>query len=113
MRLRLGRLFLHQPLDQSCSMTYRLGGAGCTGQTGAIPKAQRVLSREEKIIPSFDPTDPEKAHINIDTGASPLYKEIRIASILTDEDGEKVKLKKGAKVEVTIEANPSGVIPKP
>src|SRR6266436_1558414 len=34
-------------------MTCRLGGVGCTGQTGAIPRARRALSREEKIIRSF------------------------------------------------------------
>jgi hypothetical protein len=67
----------------------------------------------EKIIPSPDPSEPEKAHINIDKGATPLYKEIRIANTLIDDDGEEVSLKKGAKVEVTVEANPSGIIPKP
>ena len=67
----------------------------------------------ERIIPSPDPSEPEKAHINIDAGATPLYKEIRIENSLTDEDGEEVKLKKGAKVEVTVEANTSGVVPKP
>jgi hypothetical protein len=35
------------------SMTCRLGGVGCTEQTGAIPKALKALSRGEKIIPSF------------------------------------------------------------
>ena len=67
----------------------------------------------EKIIPSPDPREPEKAHSNIEEGATPLYKEIRIENTLTNEDGEEVKLKKGAKVEVTIDANPSGVVPKP
>jgi hypothetical protein len=67
----------------------------------------------EKIITSPDPSEPEKAHINIEEGATPLYKEIRIENTLTNEDGEEVKLKKGAKVEVTIDANPSGVVPKP
>ena len=67
----------------------------------------------EKIIPSPDPSEPEKAHINIDEGATPLYKEIRIENTLTDEDGKEVKLKQGAKVAVAVEANPSGVVPKP
>jgi hypothetical protein len=66
----------------------------------------------EKIIEAVHPKEPEKAHINIDEGATPLYKEIRIENTLTDENGEEVKLKRGAKVEVTVEANPSGVIPK-
>jgi hypothetical protein len=67
----------------------------------------------EKIITSPDPREPEKAQINIEQGAEPLYKEIRIENTLTDENGNEVKLKKGAKVEVTVEANPSGIVPKP
>lgn len=66
----------------------------------------------EKIIKSV-PGEPEKAHINIDEGATPLYKEIRIENTLTDENGEEVKLKRGAKVAVKVEANPSGILPKP
>lgn len=67
----------------------------------------------EKIIESPGAGEPEKAHINIDQGATPLYKEIRIENAFTDENGDEVKLKKGAKVEVTVEANSSGTIPKP
>lgn len=67
----------------------------------------------EKIITPPDPSEPEKAQINIQEGADPLYKEIRIENALTDENGKEVKLKRGAKVEVTVEANPSGIVPKP
>jgi hypothetical protein len=67
----------------------------------------------EKIIRSPDPTDPEKAQINIEEGADPLYKEIRIENTLKDERGQEVRLKPGARVEVTVEANPSGIVPKP
>jgi uncharacterized protein YfaS (alpha-2-macroglobulin family) len=66
----------------------------------------------EKTITSPDPAEPEKAQINIE-GGDPLYKEIRIENTLTDEDGEEVKLKEGAKVEVTVEANKSEIVPKP
>ena len=65
----------------------------------------------EKIITPPDPRDPEKAQINIQQGADPLYKEIRIKNHLTDKNGNQVKLKKGATVEVTVEATPSGVTP--
>lgn len=64
----------------------------------------------EKIIASPSPSEPEKAQINIQEGAEPLYQEIRIENTLKDENGGDVKLKKGAKVEVTVEATPSGVI---
>lgn len=67
----------------------------------------------EKIIQPPDPTDPEKAQINIQEGADPLYKEIRIENTLTDEQGNEVKLKEGAKVEVKVEASSSGIVPKP
>jgi hypothetical protein len=67
----------------------------------------------EKIIRSPDPTDPEKAQINIEEGADPLYKEIRIENTLKDERGQEVRLKPGARVEVKVEANPSGIVPKP
>jgi hypothetical protein len=66
----------------------------------------------EKIIRPPDPADPEKAQINIEQGADPLYKEIRIENNLVDENGKHVRLKPGAKVEVTVEASPSGITPK-
>jgi uncharacterized protein YfaS (alpha-2-macroglobulin family) len=59
----------------------------------------------EKIIKPPAPTLPEKAQISVD-GAEELYKEIRVENALTDEKGEEVKLKEGAKVEVTVEADP-------
>ena len=57
----------------------------------------------EKIVKPVAPSDPEKAQIAVQ-GADDLYKEIRIDNELQDRDGEKVKLKPGAEVEVTIEA---------
>ena len=39
-----------------------------------------------------------------------LYKELRIENTLTDADGNEVRLKVGAKVELTVEAEPQGVI---
>ena len=58
----------------------------------------------EKIIKSPLPNEPEKAQIAIE-GADELYKEIRIENTLTDKDGNQVSLKKGAEVEVTVEAH--------
>jgi hypothetical protein len=66
----------------------------------------------EKIIKSSYPSDPEKAQIAVE-GADELYKEIRIANNLTDENGDQVRLKQGAKVEVTVEAGPEAVTPSP
>ena len=59
----------------------------------------------EKVIKPSHAGVPEKAEIAID-GADDLYREIRIENKLTDESGNKVKLKKGDSVEVTVEAEP-------
>ncbi len=59
----------------------------------------------EKLIHSHPRSgQPEKAQIAVE-GADHLYREIRVPNSLTDAEGHKVKLKAGAEVEVTIEAN--------
>ncbi|HEX3355272.1 MAG: hypothetical protein ACRD3H_00395 [Terriglobales bacterium] len=65
----------------------------------------------EKIIESPHPSVPEKAQIGLE-GADHLYREIRIDNVLRDEDGQKVALKPGAQVEVTIEADAEHTIKK-
>jgi anti-sigma B factor antagonist len=57
----------------------------------------------EQVIESPHPSIPEKAKISVQ-GADELYQEIRIENRLTDEHGDEVRLKKGAHVEVTVEA---------
>ncbi len=57
----------------------------------------------EKIIQQ--PGEPEKAQIAVE-GADHLYREIRIENTLMDGDGKAVRLKPGAEVEVTVEADP-------
>jgi predicted DNA-binding antitoxin AbrB/MazE fold protein len=53
--------------------------------------------------------DAEKAQVPIE-GAEPLYREIRIENFLQDGNGEKVRLKEGAEVEVTVKAAPQEVV---
>ena len=65
----------------------------------------------DKIIPSPDPAKPDKAQIVVEA-AEDLYREIRIDNTLQDANGKPVALKKGAEVEVTIEADPHDVTPK-
>ncbi len=65
----------------------------------------------EKIIRSPSPSVPEKAQIAVE-GADHLYRELRIENTLTDENGDKVRLKQGAEVEVTIEAEAEATTPK-
>jgi hypothetical protein len=66
----------------------------------------------EKIIKPVIPSESEKAQINIE-GADDLYKEIRVENALEDASGEKVKLKAGVQVAVTIEAPVDAVEKKP
>lgn len=65
----------------------------------------------KKIIAPPVPSEPEKAEINVE-GADPLYEEIRIKNSLRDKNGDEVRLKKGADVEVTVEAHEQATVPK-
>jgi hypothetical protein len=64
----------------------------------------------ERIIRPLVPSEPEKAQITVE-GADHLYRELRIENTLTDKNGDTVKLKPGAEVEVTIAAGPGATIP--
>jgi hypothetical protein len=59
----------------------------------------------ERIISPSRPSLPEKAQIAVD-GADPRFRDLRIENILTDEHGNDVRLEKGARVEVTVTAEP-------
>jgi len=65
----------------------------------------------EKIIRPHSPGAPEKVQISIE-GADELYKEIRVENTLYDPDGKPVSLKKGAEIDVTVEAEPEATVPK-
>jgi hypothetical protein len=65
----------------------------------------------EKVIAPLDPRDPEKAQIAVE-GADDLYREIRVENTLKDPEGNPVSLKKGAQVEVTIQADAQDTTPK-
>ena len=69
-------------------------------------KASTTLpGKVERVIQSHPQSgEPEKAQIAVE-GADHLYREIRVPNRLVDADGKKVKLKPGAEVEVTIEAD--------
>jgi hypothetical protein len=73
------------------------------------PKATRP-GVVEKIIKPLHPDDPEKAQIAVE-GADHLYKEIRIENKLEDAEGNKVKLKEHARVDVVVEANLEATVP--
>lgn len=73
------------------------------------PKAVRP-GTVEKIIKSPFPQEPEKAQIRVE-GADHLYREVRVENKLEDPDGKPVKLKEGAHVDVTIEADVKDTVP--
>jgi len=64
----------------------------------------------EKIIKSPSPSVPDNAQIAVE-GADHLYRELRIENTLVDENGDKVHLKEGTDIEVTIEAEPEATTP--
>ncbi|HEX8815432.1 MAG TPA: hypothetical protein VF753_08025 [Terriglobales bacterium] len=72
-------------------------------------KRKKLPAVVDKIIKPSLPNEPEKAQIEIE-GADHLYREIRVENLVTDENGEKAKLKPGAKVEVIVEADSSATI---
>ena len=76
--------------------------------TARIPEQPRTVmpGAVHQLIPST-PSQPEKAQIAIQ--GDPGYRELRIENTLADEHGDEVKLKKGARVEITIAAKPDVV----
>ena len=65
----------------------------------------------QKIIKPVVSGEPEKAEIAVE-GADELYKEIRIENTLIRQDGKEVALKRGAQVDVIIEADAQDTAPK-
>jgi hypothetical protein len=76
-----------------------------TAQIAEEPSAQ-MPGTVNKIIPARRAGQPEKAQIAVD-GADRRPQGLRIENELIDEDGGGVKLKKGARVDVTITAEPT------
>jgi molybdopterin-binding protein len=75
-------------------------------------KRQKLQGTVQKIIKPAVPSEPEKAQIDIE-GGDDLYREIRIENVVTDENGEKARLKPGVQVDVIVEANSSATTKKP
>lgn len=74
-------------------------------------KRKKLKATVQKVIKPIPPHVPEKAEINIKE-ADELYREVRIENELTDESGEKSKLKPGADIDVVIEADSNATIKK-
>ncbi|HET9306871.1 MAG TPA: hypothetical protein VFO46_12655 [Candidatus Sulfotelmatobacter sp.] len=75
-------------------------------------KRMKLRGTVQKVIKPAVPSQPEKAQIDIHEGDD-LYREIRIKNEVTDDKGEKAKLKPGAEVDVIVEADSSATLKKP
>jgi uncharacterized protein YfaS (alpha-2-macroglobulin family) len=74
--------------------------------TARIPEqaSPTMLGTVNKIIPPRL-RRPEKAQITVNRAANG-HRDLRIGNSLMDENGDEVKLKKGAQVGVTVAARP-------
>ena len=75
-------------------------------------KRKKLQGTVQRVIEPVTPSEPEKVQIDIH-GADDLYREIRIENVVTDDKGEQARLKPGAEVDVTVEADSSATIKKP
>ena len=73
-------------------------------------KRKKLHGVVQKIIKPRFPAEPEKAQIGIQE-ADELYREVRVENVLTDETGQKARLKTGAEVDVVVEADTSATVP--
>jgi hypothetical protein len=75
-------------------------------------KRKQLPGTVNKIIKAVVSSEPEKAQIDVE-GADDLYREIRIENSLTDDNGQEVRLREGAQVNVSIEADTDATLKKP
>jgi len=77
-------------------------------KTRVVERPRTIIpGRVDKLIQVRALRLQEKAQISIEGEAG--YRKLRIENSLTGEDGEPVRLKKGAEVDVTLEADREGV----
>lgn len=67
-------------------------------------RKRKLHGTVQKIIKPVQPSEPEKAEIAVEE-ADHLYRELRVENVLTNENGEKARLKPQAEVDVIIEAD--------
>ncbi len=75
-------------------------------------KRKKLKGKVQKVLPPQSPDGLEKVQIDI-KDADDLYREIRVDNELTDETGQKARLKQGADVEVVVEADSSATLKVP
>jgi hypothetical protein len=75
-------------------------------------KRKKLRGYVQKVINPIVPGLPEKAQIEVHE-AEDLYREIRVENALTDDEGNKVRLRAGEEVDVTVEAESDAKKTKP
>jgi len=75
-------------------------------------KRKTLRGTVQKVIQPVLSGEPEKAEIRVEE-ADELYREIRIENVMTEESGQKVSLKKGANVDIVIEADSDATTKRP
>ncbi len=75
-------------------------------------KKRKMRGTVQKVIKPAVPSEPEKVQISIEE-AEDLYREIRVDNVVSDEKGDKARLKEGAEVDVIVEADSSATTKKP
>ncbi len=73
---------------------------------------KKLRGRVQKVLKPITPLQPEKAQISVEE-ADDLYREIRVENTLTDGNGNEVRLKPGAEVDVIVEADTDATTKKP
>jgi archaellum component FlaG (FlaF/FlaG flagellin family) len=71
------------------------------GQNMTDQSSAAISGTVDTIIKSPLPNESDKVQITVE-GADHPYEQIRIQNTLTDKNGDKVQLKPGAKVQVTV-----------
>jgi hypothetical protein len=75
-------------------------------------KKRKLQGRVKKVFKPVGPNEPEKAQITIPE-ADELYRDLRIENALKDKNGNTVRLKSDAEVDVIIEADSNATTKKP
>lgn len=74
------------------------------GQVTMSIRKKKLSASVRKIIPALVSGEAETVEIRLDDGED-LYREIRIANIFTDQNGEAGSLRPGSHVDVIVEAD--------
>lgn len=83
----------------------------CNERVGKGRVCRTVEGVVQKVITPHFEDEPEKVEIALHE-ADHLYREVRLENTMTDEHGRHVALKRGAHVDVTLEAEEADTVKK-